>query len=274
MNVLLFRNKHLFFHFVQILFSAFGIGLARLLLPFRIIELGGGESLVSLSSVLYAVGQILGLVILARISGKKEASFFLVMLMWFTSLAVMILPVLFAVVFARFFEGLGYGLLVIAILNYAESYFKENKGESVGTLFGSIFLGGAIGQGLAGFFEEKLFGSVKDWILFPFQIVLIVGICLTLFSLLIAIIQLRKSENKKIFDVDRIALPHFHFENLKKLFKYTPFLFLLLIYAFYDFAHGIYTPNLPIVLSNHNISKIHISLIFFTGDAVWGISQI
>ncbi|MHA1223490.1 MAG: MFS transporter [Candidatus Heimdallarchaeaceae archaeon] len=274
MKILLFKNKQLSFHFLQILLSAFGIGLARLLLPFRIIELGGGESLVSFSSVLYAIGQIVGILMLGKLSGKRKASFFVVMLMWFMTMAIMIFPFLFTVVIARFFEGLGYGLLVIAILNYAESIFQENKGEVVGTLFGSIFLGGAIGQGLAGFFEEQLFGSIINWIFSPFQIVLFIGLCLTLLSLLISIFQLKTSKEKKLFDIDRVSLPHFHFKNLKSLFKYTPFLFLLIIYALYDFAHGIYTPNLPLVLSNHNISKIHISLIFFTGDAVWGVSQI
>ena len=274
MKIILFKNRQLLFHFLQIILSAFGIGLARLLLPFRIIELGGGESLVSFSSFLYAIGQIGGLIILSKMSGKRRESFFIVMLMWFSSLTIMFFPFLFTAVVSRFFEGLGYGLLVIAILNYAESFFQENKGEVVGTLFGSIFLGGAIGQGLAGFFEEKLFGSVINWILTPFQIVLLIGMCFTFLSLILSIFQLKEIKNKKIFEITSLSLPHFHFKNIKNLFKYTPFLLLLLIYSLYDFAHGIYTPNLPLVLSEHNISKIHISLIFFTGDAVWGIAQI
>ena len=273
MPVLLFRDKSLFYHFSLILLASIGIGLARLLLPFQVVAVGGNEAIVSLTSVLFSVGQVVGLLFLSRIFGRSESSFFVVMLMWFSSLTVLIFPFLVPVTIARFFEGLGNGLLIIAILNYADTNYKENKGEAVGTLFGSIFFGGAVGQGLAGFFEEAIFVDQTFWVFTPFQIVLLVGISLALISVIIAFVVLRRSD-AKIFEVDSIAIPHFHFGNLKDLFKFLPFVLLLLIYAFYDFSHGIYTPNLPLVLYSHGISKIQVSIIFFFGDAVWGLAQI
>lgn len=258
---------------MQILIASLGIGLARLLLPFQVVALGGTEAIVSITSVLYAVGQVLGLIVLARIFGKSESAFFVVMLMWFSSLISMTLPFLATVTIARFFEGLGYGLLIIAILNFSDTFFKENKGEAVGTLFGSIFFGGAIGQGLAGVFEETIFGERTFWIFSPFQLVILIGIFLAFVSVILAFIVHRRT-GEKVFEIDNIAIPHFHLENLKGMFKFLPFVLLLIIYALYDFSHGIYTPNLPLVLSSHGISKIQISLIFFTGDAIWGLAQI
>ncbi len=258
---------------MQILIASLGIGLARLLLPFQVVALGGTEAIVSITSVLYAVGQVLGLIVLARIFGKSESAFFVVMLMWFSSLISMTLPFLATVTIARFFEGLGYGLLIIAILNFSDTFFKENKGEAVGTLFGSIFFGGAIGQGLAGVFEETIFGERAFWIFSPFQLVILIGIFLALLSVILAFIVHRRT-GAKVFEIDNIAIPHFHLKNLKGMFKFLPFVLLLIIYALYDFSHGIYTPNLPLVLSSHGISKIQISLIFFTGDAIWGLAQI
>lgn len=261
------------YHFILILLGSIGIGLARLLLPFQVVSLGGTEAIVSVTSILYAVGQIGGLIILARFCSRSESAFFVVMLMWFSSLVVMVFPFLVFVTIARLFEGLGYGLLVIAILNYADTYYEENKGEAVGTLFGSIFFGGAIGQGFAGFFEESIFGETTFWIFTPFQIVLLVSISLALIAVILSFIVHRRSESK-VFKIDQIALPHFHFENLKKLFKFLPFVLLLIIYALYDFSHGIYTPNLPLVLSSKGVTKIQISIIFFAGDACWGLAQI
>ena len=69
MRILLFEDKSLFIHFSQILLASFGIGLARLLLPFQIIALGGSEAIVSTTSVLYALGQVIGLLFLSRICG-------------------------------------------------------------------------------------------------------------------------------------------------------------------------------------------------------------
>jgi MFS family permease len=273
LKILLFKDRGLLYHFFLILLGSVGIGLARLLLPFQIVALGGSEVIVSVTSVLYAVGQIVGLLLLARIFSRKESAFFVVMLMWFSSLVIMVLPFLVSVTIARLLEGLGYGLLIIAILNYADTHYEENKGEAVGTLFGSIFFGGAIGQGFAGFFEESIFGETTLWIFTPFQIVLLVSISLALIAVILSFVVYRKSESK-VFEIDQIALPHFHFKNLKGLFKFLPFVLLLVIYALYDFSHGIYTPNLPLVLSSHGMTKIQISIIFFTGDACWGLAQI
>ncbi|MCG3226084.1 MAG: hypothetical protein H7645_04135, partial [Candidatus Heimdallarchaeota archaeon] len=122
-------------------------------------------------------------------------------------------------------------------------------------------------------FEETIFGERTFWIFSPFQLVILIGIFLALISVILAFIVHRRT-GTKVFEIDNIAIPHFHLKNLKGMFKFLPFVLLLIIYALYDFSHGIYTPNLPLVLSSHGISKIEISLIFFTGDAIWGLAQI
>ncbi|MFX0008571.1 MAG: hypothetical protein ACFFAV_17810 [Candidatus Hermodarchaeota archaeon] len=61
MKLVLFKEKKVFLSFLQLLLISFCLGVARLLLPFQIIDLGGGDNLVSLTSVIYAAGQILGI---------------------------------------------------------------------------------------------------------------------------------------------------------------------------------------------------------------------
>ena len=69
---------------------------------------------------------------------------------------------------------------------------------------------------------------------------------------------------------------HFHIrQRLRTLFTIPSILILILIYLLYDFAHGIYTPNLSILLNQQGgISEIGISLGYLVGDITWGFSQI
>jgi MFS family permease len=93
-------------------------------------------------------------------------------------------------------------------------------------------------------------------------------------SFIIAFVNYDQEKKLKLFKVGKIAVPHIHLTNVKKILGFAPFTLLFLIYAFYDFSHGIYTPNLPLVIASRGITKTQISIIFFTGDVVVGLSQI
>jgi MFS family permease len=83
-------------------------------------------------------------------------------------------------------------------------------------------------------------------------------------------IKVRKALERK----DKIELSHFHFKDLKKLFLIPSFIFMLILYSLYDLSHGLYTPNLLVMFTEHGFSEAATGIIFFLGDAVWGISQI
>jgi MFS family permease len=274
MNLILLRDRKVFLLFIQLALISFGLGMARLLLPFQIVNLGGEEYLVSVTSVLYSIGQILGIIFLSKLSERRKSEFVVTTLLWILSLLILTIPFLPIFVIGRFFEGLGYGLLLVGILNFADRNYQDGKGEVVGTVFGSIFLGGAIGQGLAGFLEEKIGTLFQSTIFSAFQMLMFVGITLSFVSLLISFMNYEQEKKFKIFKMERIELPHLHLKNIKTILGFAPFTFLFLIYAFYDFSHGIYTPNLALVLASNNLTKTQISILYFTGDAILGLSQI
>ena len=125
-----------------------------------------------------------------------------------------------------------------------------------------MILGGAIGQGIAGITYEVIKDNPtvsKD--------VLIGALCFTLIALLLAL--LTPSQERIITDT------HFHFKMLGRLLKKRLFVVLGLIYLLYDFAHGIYTPNLVVFLENNrNIPLWQSGLAFMIGDGAWGLMQI
>ncbi|MBD3213058.1 MAG: MFS transporter [Candidatus Lokiarchaeota archaeon] len=274
MKLILLRDKKVFFLFIQLALISFGLGIARLLLPFQIVYLGGEEYLVSVTSVLYSIGQISGIILLSHICERRKSEFVVTTLLWILSLLTLSIPFLPIFLMGRFFEGLGYGLLLVGILNYADRNYEDSKGEVVGSVFGSIFFGGAIGQGLAGFLEESIGNLFQSTIFSAFQILMLAGITISFVSLLIAFMNFEQDKKFKIFKMERISLPHLHWKNIKTILGFTPFTLLFLIYAFYDFSHGIYTPNLALVLASNNLTKTQISIVYFTGDAVLGLSQI
>lgn len=274
MKLILFKDKKVFLLFIQLTLISFSIGVARLLFPFQLVHLGGGESLVSLTSVLYAIGQILGIIFLSKISERRNSEFVVSTFLWILSLITLSIPFLPIFIMGRFFEGLGYGLLIVGILNFVDRKYENNKGEVVGTVFGSIFFGGAIGQGLAGFLEQNIREFFQYTLFSAFQLLIFAGIIISFISLLIAFMNYDQEEKFKLFKLEKIAVPHMHLKNIKIMMGFAPFTLLFLIYAFYDFSHGIYTPNLALVLASNSITTTQISFIYFTGDAVLGLSQI
>ncbi|MEJ2278174.1 MAG: MFS transporter [Candidatus Lokiarchaeota archaeon] len=274
MKVVLFEEKKVFLSFIQLLLISFCLGVARLLLPFQIIDLGGGENLVSLTSAMYAAGQILGIGVFSKLCEKRNSEFIVTTFLWILSLIIMSIPFLPILLTARFFEGLGFGLVIVGILNFADRNYEKNKGEVVGVISGSIFVGTAFGQGLAGFLEELIMPFTQIPYFSAFQALTLMGILVSIAPLIIAFANYNQKNKLKLFKFDKIELPHVHMKNIIKIFKFLPFTLLFLIYALYDFSHGIYTSNLALVLASHSITKPQISLIFFTGEAVFGLSQI
>ncbi|MEJ2278172.1 MAG: MFS transporter, partial [Candidatus Lokiarchaeota archaeon] len=105
--------------------------------------MGGGENLVSLTSAMYAAGQILGIGVFSKLCEKRKSEFIISTFLWILSLIIMSIPFLPILLIARFFEGLGFGLVIVGILNFADQNYEENKGEVVGVISGSIFVGTA-----------------------------------------------------------------------------------------------------------------------------------
>jgi MFS family permease len=274
MKLILLKDKKVSLLFIQLTLISFGLGMARLLLPFQIINLGGEENVVSVTSVLYSIGQISGIIFLSNVCERRKSEFVVATLLWMSSLLTLSIPILPIFVIGRFFEGLGYGLLLVGILNFADRNYESSKGEVVGTIFGSIFFGGAIGQGLAGYLEDYIGNLFQYTIFSTFQILMFGGIMISFVSLLISFMNYEQDKKYKLFKLEKITVPHIHWENIKTILRFAPFTLLFLVYTFYDFSHGIYTPNLALVLASNNLTKTQISIIYFTGDTVLGLSQI
>ena len=148
--MLLLTNRQLQRYFLGLLAIHICLGSLRFLFPFQILNLGGSEILISFSSSLFSVGQILGFLLLGVIITSNRSrlfigGFFLLILMFLmgSSNDAHILATV------RTFEGLGYGLLFITIVSTA-AHFPNQEGEVIGGLFAAVFSGLAIGQGVAG----------------------------------------------------------------------------------------------------------------------------
>ncbi|MHA2054943.1 MAG: MFS transporter, partial [Candidatus Hodarchaeales archaeon] len=95
---------------------------------------------------------------------------------------------------------------------------------------------------------------------------------LTIVSLVTLIRPQKKSANNTRKDW---KWQHFHLRSwIRNLLAVPSIFLLLLIYSLYDFAHGIYTPNLSILLTEQGISTLGVSLGYLAGDMIWGVSQI
>ncbi len=151
---------------------------------------------------------------------------------------------------------------------------KECISEGIGTLLGAVFLGTAIGQGLGGLMKTYLFEVWNFSGKFSaLQMSFLFAIAISFIPIFISLYQSIKA--RKILDrMDKISLSHIHFKDLKKLFLFPFFVFMLILYSLYDLSHGLYTPNLLVMFTNHGFTEAETGIIFFLGDAVWGISQI
>ncbi|MHA1441513.1 MAG: MFS transporter [Candidatus Heimdallarchaeota archaeon] len=273
-NILLFQNRQIAVSYLAILLSSIGLGIGRFLYPLRFLELGGNEALVSLATAAFSIGQLFGIFVLSKLLDKTGFEFLVGILSWILAIALPVIPWYPIMFFSKFFEGLGFGVLTIAVLTLCSAEAKECISEGIGTLLGAVFLGTALGQGIGGLMKTYLFEAWNFSGRFSaLQMSFLFAIVISFIPLIISLFQsikVRKVLERK----DKVSLSHFHFKDLKKLFLIPSFIFLLILYALYDLSHGLYTPNLLIMFTNHGFTEAATGVIFFLGDAIWGISQI
>ncbi|MHA1366799.1 MAG: MFS transporter [Candidatus Heimdallarchaeota archaeon] len=270
-NILLFQNRQIAVSYLAILLSSIGLGIGRFLYPLRFLELGGNEALVSLATAAFSIGQLFGIFVLSKLLDKTGFEFLVGILSWILAIALPVIPWYPIMFFSKFFEGLGFGVLTIAVLTLCSAEAKECISEGIG---GAVFLGTALGQGIGGLMKTYLFEAWNFSGRFSaLQMSFLFAIVISFIPLIISLFQsikVRKVLERK----DKVSLSHFHFKDLKKLFLIPSFIFLLILYALYDLSHGLYTPNLLIMFTNHGFTEAATGVIFFLGDAIWGISQI
>ncbi|MFX1256120.1 MAG: MFS transporter [Promethearchaeota archaeon] len=269
---LLFSDRQLQRYFLGLFILHICLGCVRFWFPFQILNLQGNEGLISTASALFAAGQIVGFIILGALIRRVRLRFllgglFLLLLMGVMSISQSPMVLMTA----RIFEGLGYGLFFLGIIALA-SRFPNHEGEVLGGLFGAIFSGLAIGQGLAGLLGQVL----SQWTGYSPSITLqlIAGITV-LVTILALLISFPSGEKCEKVTPSVWQWRHGHFVVWIKTFITLPsILFLLLVYALYDFAHGIYTPNLSILLNQQGIDEVSLGFGYLIGDITWGISQL
>lgn len=270
--MLLLSNRQIQKYFLGLLVLHISLGCLRFLFPFQIVNLGGNEVLISLASTVFSIGQILGFVFLGLIIHSKRSrlligGFFLLILMVTMSFSTD--PNILT--FARAFEGLGYGILFLSIVSIA-TQFPAKEGEVIGGLFAAVFIGLAIGQGIAGLVWNILLEIVKLNSTQCIQFISLIASFITLSAL--AILSSMLKSDTKISKNDW-KLQHSHLRTWVRTIVTIPSIgLLMIIYSLYDFAHGLYTPNLSILLNQQGIDLIGLSFGYFLGDITWGISQI
>jgi len=259
--------------FLGIFTVGFAAGALRFLFPFQILNLGGTESIVSLGGTFSAIGQVLGLLILSRLfRGKRSSLLVSGLLLAVFTLATALAQDSLILASTRLFEGAGAGLLAILIIRVSCT-FESCRGETVGTLLSALFLGSAIGQGIAGIAVENI-----SLLLSLSQQIAIQSLGFTLSLSFLAVLGLmlpsieeqpisRKNEGSK-------EHKHFHFGLFVRALLTKKVLLLSIVYFLYDFSHGFYTPILSILINNNGVPIDQIGLGYLTGDIVWGGMQL
>ncbi|PWI48040.1 hypothetical protein CEE45_08415 [Candidatus Heimdallarchaeota archaeon B3_Heim] len=265
-------NRQIQQYFLGLFILTMNLGCIRFLFPFQIINLGGSTIQISNASVLFSAGQIIGLLILGALIQSNQKRLLtggglLAFLM--LSMSIIIDPVLLMVM--KILEGGGYGLLFLGVISLA-SQFPKREGEVLGGLFAAIFGGLAIGQGIAGITWNLMLDQTELTSIQSIQLIAGLASILTVISLLILVrtIQSTSKGERKVW-----KWQHFHLEPwVRKMFVVPSIALLLLIYSLYDLAHGLYTPNLSILLTAQGISEVGVSLGYLVGDMTWGVSQL
>ncbi|MFX0085335.1 MAG: MFS transporter [Candidatus Hodarchaeota archaeon] len=270
--MLILSNRQLQRYFLGLLAMHMSLGCFRFLFPFQMLNLGGNEALISFSSSVFTIGQILGFLFFGMILTSNRSrliigGLFLVILM----LIMGISNDSHILALSRTFEGLGYGLLFISIVSIA-TQFPNREGEVIGGLFAAVFSGLAVGQGFAGLLWNSLLEIGKFSSSQGIQIISYITLIITFLSLIILDISLKSSVN---LIPQGWKFQHLHISTwINALIAIPSIGILMIIYSLYDFAHGLYTPNLSILLTRQGIDTISLSLGYLIGDITWGVSQI
>ncbi|MHA1961787.1 MAG: MFS transporter [Candidatus Thorarchaeota archaeon] len=270
---LLIRDSTIRRLFIGIFVIGFAAGALRFLFPFQILNLGGSESLASLGGTYSALGQVVGLVMISRLIRGKKTSLVMSGLL----LAGFILATAFTfdssiLALSRLLEGAGSGLLAILIVRVS-CEAEDCRGETVGTLLSAIFLGSAIGQGIAGITVEY---TSQFLALTQASAIQVLALVLTAPAFAVLALMLPR--------IDEYSLPetveeprkhkHFHFNHLARALFSKKVILLAGVYFLYDFSHGFYTPVLSLLINNNGVPIDQIGLGYLTGDIVWGGMQL
>ena len=270
---LIMTDKVIQRYFLLLFGISLSLGVYRFLFPFHIINVGGNDSLISLASAIFAFGQIVSFLLLCKVVNTNSYRFLMggISIIVVTgTMSFLLDPNLLSLI--RFFDGLGYGFIFLGIIALA-SNFKKREGEVLGNLFAAVLSGSALGQGVAGIVWEILSNSGMPDI----QAIQLISATMTIFGLfLVTILHLKRIEEEKTENQPSNGWKwqHFHIRKGLQIFMIPSIFLLVLIYLFYDFAHGIYTPNLSILLNQGGISAVAVSLGYLVGDITWGISQL
>lgn len=254
--------------FIGIFMIGFTAGALRFLFPFQILNLGGTEALASLGGTCSAIGQVVSLIAISRlIRGQRSSLLVSGLLIAVFALATTLARNSSVLALSRLFEGAGAGLLILVIIRVS-CEFESCRGESVGTLLSALFLGSAIGQGLAG----VLVGYVSQFLsIVQTHAIQALGLVLFILSLAILGLMLPKLDQQASIAQDH---KHFHITHFARTLLSRNVIILAGVYFLYDFSHGFYTPILSIVLNYNGVPIDQIGLGYLVGDMVWGIIQL
>ncbi|MHA2246825.1 MAG: MFS transporter [Candidatus Hodarchaeales archaeon] len=273
---LILTDRNIQKYFLLIFGISLSLGCFRFLFPFQLVNIGGDVSLISIASSIFSIGQIIGFLVLCKIISSNTHRFLLggVSILLITgSMSILSDPYFLTLI--RIFDGLAYGFIFLGIIDLASaSNFEKREGEVLGNLFAAVLSGLAVGQGVAGIlwaiFSEFGIPAIQS-----IQIVSSLMFIITLILIIILYLTRDKGNESKSKSFSGWKWQHFHIkQGIRALFTVPAVLLLILIYIIYDFAHGIYTPNLSILLYQQGISEVGISLGYLVGDITWGISQI
>jgi MFS family permease len=247
-------------------------GVLRFLFPFQILNLGGSEPLISLGGTFSSLGQIAGLLVLTRIVHSRRNTLLTAgSLLGVFAFIAAITSDSTALAVSRIADGAGSGLFAILVIRVS-SDLKSSRGESIGTLLAALFLGSAIGQGLAGATVNAI---ALITALDQTHTIRVIAAALFLLSLaVLGITGAQSSMSGRDGLVSSRAHGHVHPGLIMHTLSSRPVLILACVYIVYDFSHGIYTPGLSILIENNGVPIDQIAYGYLLGDLVWGATQV
>jgi MFS family permease len=258
--------------FLGFLLISFALGATRLLLPFAILETEGADALISLSSAWFALGQLLTYLLLSRFlrsTGGLTASILIFASCFLGMVTASPSPDILA--FARVFEGVAVGLMFLLAIKISKTH-SNREAEVVGGLLGGIFIGLALGQGLAGVLETFAESGAGLSRLMAIRTVFLTTSVFSLAGMGLLVFSTRMQRLDPEPNDQRAG--HAHFSQVLHYFAIPGFLMLGLVYILYDFSHGLYTPTLSVMFHANGISLEELGIAYLVGDLTWGVIQI
>lgn len=251
-----------FWFFIIFLFlSSTTLGLFRFGFPFLIVDDGFSLEFVAETATMFSIAIVLGLFIGIKLGQSKRKIIFSIMII---SLISCHLFYAFGMneltwLIARFFDGLFFGLTYYLILSIALVNYPKKSGEKSALLLASTFLGSALGQALYSFLLDHQESLLRE-------IPLYIGVMATLilipvFPSTIVSVPCERDEEKT----------HGHIRKSIRSLLSKQSIALLLLIAFVEISHGLYTPILTILLENNGLTQQSIGYAFFYFNIGWSM---